>query len=70
MAAELATITDQFVAASRHEEPYEPAIREILLNGWPSRFGVEDITGLPWIEIDTPEDLRRAREKILPALGE
>jgi choline kinase len=70
MAAELATITNQFVAASRHEEPYEPAIREILLNGSPSRFGVEDITGLPWIEIDTPEDLRRAREKILPALGE
>lgn len=70
MAAELATITDQFVAASRHEEPYEPAIREILLNGSPSRFGVEDITGLPWIEIDTPEDLRRAREKVLPALGE
>jgi choline kinase len=68
LATELATITDRFVAAGRHEEPYEPAIREILLNGPPDRFGVEDITGLPWIEIDTQEDLRRARETIAPAL--
>jgi choline kinase len=70
LAAELATATERFVAAGRHEEPYEPAVREILLTGSPNRFGVEDVTGLPWIEIDTPEDLRQAREKILPALGE
>ncbi|MGZ9106647.1 MAG: hypothetical protein ACXW3M_12765 [Rhodoplanes sp.] len=63
-------ITERFLVADRHEEPYEPAVREMLLSGPPDRFGVEDITGLPWIEIDTPEDLRRAREKILPALGE
>ena len=31
-------------------------------------FGFEDITGLPWIEIDFPEDLRRAREDIVPRL--
>lgn len=69
-ATELAVITERFLVADRHEEPYEPAVREMLLSGPPDRFGVEDITGLPWIEIDTPEDLRRAREKILPALGE
>jgi choline kinase len=27
-----------------------------------------DITGLPWIEIDFPEDLERAHDEILPAL--
>jgi len=27
-----------------------------------------DVT-TPWIEIDTPEDLRRAREQVMPALG-
>jgi choline kinase len=67
-ATELATTADRFLATGRHEEPYEPAIREILLTGSPERFGVEDITGLPWIEIDTPEDLRRAHETIAPAL--
>jgi choline kinase len=25
-----------------------------------------DITGLPWTEIDFAEDLRRAREQVLP----
>ena len=70
LASELATTVDRFVVAGRGEEPYEPAIRELLLAGSPDRFGVEDIGGLPWIEIDTPEDLQRAREKVLPALGE
>lgn len=69
VATELAAATDRFLAMGRHEEAYEPAIREILLNGSPDRFGVEDITGLPWIEIDTPEDLRRAHETIAPVLG-
>jgi choline kinase len=69
MAKRLATATEAYVAAGRHEEPYEPAIRDVLLAAPPDRFGCEDITGLPWIEIDTPEDLRRAREVIAPALG-
>jgi choline kinase len=69
VAERLATATEAYVAAGRHEEPYEPAIRDVLLAAPPDRFGCEDITGLPWIEIDTPEDLRRAREVIAPALG-
>lgn len=66
-ATELAAVTERFLAAGRHEESYEPAVREMLLSGSQNRFGVEDITGLPWIEIDTPEDLRRAREKSVTA---
>ena len=31
--------------------------------------GVEKIGGLPWIEIDFPEDLERAEQEILPRLG-
>jgi choline kinase len=34
------------------------------------RFGYEDITGLPWTEIDFPEDVVYAREQVLPALVE
>ena len=41
----------------------------LLLAEVANRVGCEDITGLPWIEIDTPEDLLRAREVIAPALG-
>ena len=69
MAKKLAAATEAHVAAGRHEEPYEPAIRDVLLAEVANPVGCEDITGLPWIEIDTPEDLRRAREVIAPALG-
>lgn len=34
------------------------------------RFGFEDITGLPWTEIDFPEDVSHAREAVLPQLKE
>jgi choline kinase len=69
MAAKLAATTETYVAFGRHAESYEPAIRDILLGELPDRFGLEDITGLPWVEIDTPEDLQRARDVVLPALG-
>jgi choline kinase len=69
MADKLAAAAAAYVFSGRHEEPYEPAIRDVMLGQPADRFGCEDITGLPWIEIDTPEDLRRAREVIAPALG-
>lgn len=31
-------------------------------------FGAEDVTGLPWIEIDFPQDMENAEKVILPAL--
>jgi len=31
-------------------------------------FGFEDISGLPWIEIDFPEDAQRAEAAVLPNL--
>lgn len=64
----LATQTERYVADGRHEEPYEEAIRDLLLQT-PEAFGYEDITGLPWIEIDFPEDIKRAENEILPQLG-
>ena len=68
-AAELAGRTHVYIHEGRAEAPYEEAIRELLLAN-PNDFGFEDITGLPWIEIDFPEDLRRAEEEVLPALSE
>ena len=69
IAHHLATRTEYYVAAGRDEEPYEEAIRDLLLET-PKAFGYEDITGLPWIEIDFPEDLKRAQNEIIPQLGE
>jgi len=33
------------------------------------RFGYEDVTGLPWIEIDFPADVTRAAQEIMPAIA-
>lgn len=49
------------------DSPHEEALRNLLL-GQPESFGFEDITGLPWIEIDFPEDIVRAAEEVLPAI--
>jgi choline kinase len=68
MAGQLAVTTEKFVKGGRAAEPYEPAMREVFFADPDHRVGCEDITGMDWIEIDTPEDLRRAHEVIEPAL--
>ena len=51
-------------------EMYEEAIRLIIKNTDLNNFGYEDITKLPWIEIDFPEDLEKARNKVLQEINE
>jgi len=34
------------------------------------RFQCLDVAGLPWVEIDYPEDLEHARGTVMPAIGE
>ena len=51
------------------EAPYEHALRDVL-RAQPQACGYEDITGLPWIEIDYPEDVERAAQHIAPALDD
>ena len=36
---------------------------------FPEKFGFEDISGIPWIEIDFPEDIERAHREIIPKLS-
>ncbi len=68
-AARLADILERFVTAGRLDAPYEEAMREAFL-AQPDifSFSIEDITGLPWIEIDFPSDVERAKRDILPRL--
>ena len=49
-------------------QPHEEALRELAINAG-YNIGVEDITGLPWIEIDYPEDIERASHEILPKIN-
>ena len=51
------------------ERPMEDAIAAVLRAANPP-FGFEDVTGLPWIEIDFPEDVARAETEVLPKLAD
>ena len=68
MAQRVADRCEAYVNEGRLDDAYEEVIRELLL-GYPEEFGVVDITGEPWIEIDFPEDIERARERILPQIS-
>lgn len=66
-AGALIDIAARYIQEERLDEPHEEAIRDMLLSDG-GRFGYEDVTGLPWIEIDFPQDVSRARDEILPRL--
>ena len=68
IAAAVAAAGDRIVRAGGQDEIYESAFREVLVDRAPGPFGVEDVTGLPWVEIDFPEDLERAHREIHPKL--
>lgn len=68
-ARHLATAVHEYIEAGPPDTPHEEAVRDLLLAA-PQDFAFEDITGLPWIEIDFPEDLARAEAEILPRLTE
>ncbi len=67
-AAELADRADAYVTSGRRGMEYEEPIRDMMMQSAPDRFGFEDITGLPWTEIDFPEDVAKAAA-LLPRLA-
>jgi choline kinase len=46
-------------------DSYDDVLRKLVLAG---RFGFEDVTGLPWIEIDFPTDVVHARDQLAPII--
>jgi choline kinase len=46
-------------------DSYDDVLRAMVLA---DRFGCEDVTGLPWTEIDFPDDLALARDEVLPRI--
>jgi choline kinase len=69
MATALAERAMAYVENGRAGSEYEAAIRDLILMH-PDRFGYEDISDLPWTEIDFEADVVRARKEILPRLRE
>ncbi len=68
VAAELADRLEAYIAEARIGAEYEEPIRDMVLAREGRGLGFEDITGLPWIEIDFAEDVRRAETTVLPEL--
>jgi choline kinase len=60
---ELVRLLERVIAESNGLSEYEDALN--LLVGQ-HHVGWVDVTGLPWTEIDFAEDLRRARDEVLP----
>ena len=67
MGKTLVDTAGQMIEEGGRERPMEDAVAAVIRAESPP-FGFEDVTGLPWIEIDFPEDVERAESVILPKL--
>jgi choline kinase len=67
MAARFADIVASYIDTDRANLPHEEAVRDLLLERG-AAFDVADVTGAPWLEIDFPDDIRRAAAEVLPQL--
>ena len=67
VAAEISRICAGYNADGLSGAPHEEALRDVLL-ATPSEFACEDVSGLPWLEVDFPEDMERAIKQVLPAI--
>ncbi len=68
IAHRLVPAAKRYLDADMRFELYDVALRDILLTDSPGTFGFEDITGLPWTEIDFQLDLAYAVDRVLPEL--
>jgi choline kinase len=67
VAARIAQACAAYSTEGLLDAPHEEALRDVLL-AQPSAFDCEDVSGLPWLEVDFPEDVERAIKQILPAI--
>ncbi len=67
-ARKLVSQTELYIEQARRDEPYEEAVRDIVLTSRKGSFGYEDVAGLPWTKIDFAEDLERAAKELVAQL--
>jgi choline kinase len=70
VAAKIADMTQVYMDTGRDALTYECAMRDVVTSEPHGTFGYEDISGVPWIEIDWPHDLRYANESVQPRIAE
>jgi choline kinase len=66
-ARRLAVLVAGYVDSGRAHLPHEEAVRD-LIKETEQVMEVADVTGLPWIEIDFPDDVMCAAREVLPRL--
>ena len=67
IAIKIAQICEGYKTEGLLGAPHEEALRDIL-RALPRAFAYEDVSGLPWLEVDFPEDVERAIKQVLPAI--
>ena len=70
IAAKVAAATQAYIDNDDLDITYEEAMCDVLVSEPVGTFGFEDITGIPWIEIDFPSDLLRAEKITYPQVAE
>ena len=68
MAKAIIARIQSYLEQGHRDIPYENAIRDVMGTPSGSGFSFEDITGLPWIEIDYTSDIEQANSSILPRI--
>ena len=67
MAAKISQTCSDYELEGLLDAPHEEVLRDVLL-AQPSEFACEDVSGLPWIEVDFPEDIERVVKEVLPEI--
>jgi choline kinase len=70
IAAKVADAVQTHVDDDNLTATYETAMCDVLVSEPAGTFGYEDITGIPWTEIDFPADVIYAEDVILPRILE
>ena len=68
MAKAIIARIQSYLERGHRDIPYEDAIRDVMGPPTGNGFSFEDITGLPWIEIDYTSDIEQANSLILPRI--
>ena len=68
VARRMVSAAKRYLDADMRFELYDEALRGILVTDPPGAFGFEDITGLPWTEIDFKEDIDYANDVVIGKL--
>jgi len=68
MAKAIIAQIQSYLQQGHRDIPYEDAIRDVMGASSGNGFSFEDITGLPWIEIDYTSDIEQANSLILPRI--